>query len=311
MASVFGSDAYSYGQIAERVEREGVEKARLPFLATLTLGVIAGGFIGLGCIFYTLVTSDSELSFAVSRFLGGFAFSLGYILAVIAGAEVFTGNNLLVMGWASRKITLRQLLSNWAIVFFANAIGAWGLIAVVYYSDFASMNGGLVGLNAIEIAAGKVSLPFWEAFFKGVLANLLICLAMWLSMAGRSVIDRFFAVAFPITSFMAMGFEQSTSNMFFIPYGVLLHSVLVEAGGALEGVAAAWDAASLTWTGFVRNMIPVTLGNIVGGSGMVAGVYYLVYRKELAAHALDDEGAGKSEIPSPDVTGAKKKGQTL
>ena len=184
-----GLDAYSPREIAEKVNAVGVTKARLPFLQTAMLGVLAGGFIGLGALFFTLVASDATLGFAATRVLGGLVFSLGLILVSVGGAELFTGNNLMVMAWADRKITTRELLRNWAIVFLANAFGAIGLAVTVYLANHGAMNGGAVAAAYVKIAAAKTALPFAEAFFKGVLCNLLVCLAVWLAMAGHTVAD--------------------------------------------------------------------------------------------------------------------------
>jgi formate transporter len=274
MAEIIGFDPFSPREIAEKVETIGVAKAQLPTLQTLMLGVVAGGFIGLGALYFTLVVSDTQLSFAVARVLGGVAFSLGLILVVVAGAELFTGNNLLVMAWADRRITTIELLRNWSLVYIANAVGAIGLAVVVYLSHHAGMNNGAVALAYLKIAAAKTALPFGEAFFKGVLCNLLVCLAVWLALAGRSVTDKVLAIVFPISAFVAAGFEHSVANMYFIPLGIFL------AGDANPAVGV--NLASVNWHGFVDNLIPVTLGNIVGGSVLVALVYHTIYRRNPA-----------------------------
>jgi len=275
MAEILGFDAFSPKEIAEKVQTVGVVKAHLPTLQTLMLGVLAGGFIGLGALYFALVASDTQLSFGVARVLGGVAFSLGLILVVVGGAELFTGNNLLVMAWADGKITTAEMLRNWALVYVANAFGAIGLAVVVYLSQHAGMNQGAVGAAYLKIAAVKTALPFWEAFFKGVLCNLLVCLAVWMALAGRSVTDKVLAIVFPISAFVAAGFEHSVANMYFIPLAIFLKG----------GVAApsGMELASLDWGGFAGNLIPVTLGNIVGGSVMVALVYYLIYRRGFKA----------------------------
>ena len=215
MAEIFGFDAYSPNEIAERVQSVGVAKARLPLMSQVTLGVLAGGFIGLGALYSTLLTSDTSLGFAASRLLGGLAFSLGLILVVVAGAELFTGNNLLVMAWADKRISTGELLENWLIVYLANFAGAIGLAYLVYFSGHWQMNNGAVGTNMVKIAAAKAAISFWEAFFKGILCNILVCLAVWLALAGRSVIDKIFAIIFPISAFVAAGFEHSIANMKF------------------------------------------------------------------------------------------------
>jgi formate/nitrite transporter len=269
MTEIFGFDAYAPKELAERVESLGVAKARLPLVSQIALGVLAGGFIGLGALYFTLVTSDANLGFAASRVLGGLTFSLGLILVVVAGAELFTGNNLLVLAWASRRITTRELLRNWLIIYLANFIGALGLVVLVFLSNHWQMNGSAVAMHAVKIAAAKAALPFWEAFFKGILCNILVCLAVWLALAGRSVVDKIFAIVFPISAFVAAGFEHSVANMYFIPLGILLKEQ-VPIGGA----------ENLSWLGLGSNLLPVTLGNIVGGGAMVALVYYLIYRRQ-------------------------------
>jgi formate/nitrite transporter len=267
MAEIFGFDCFSPKEIAERVETIGVAKTRLPLLSMITLGVLAGGFIGLGALYFTVVTSDTSLSFAASRLLGGLTFSLGLVLVVVAGAELFTGNNLLVMAWASGRITTAELIKNWLIVYSANFAGAIGLACLVYFSAHWQMYDGAVGVNIVKIAAAKVAIPFWEAFFKGILCNILVCLALWLALAGRSVVDRIYAIVFPVSAFVAAGFEHSIANMYFIPLGIFV-----------AGHFPAPASQALTWTGLLSNLIPVTLGNIAGGGVMVATIYFLVYR---------------------------------
>ena len=263
-------DAYSPKQIAERVATVGVTKARMPLSPMFLLAVVAGGFIGLGGLYYTLVISDSQLSFGIARVLGGTVFSLGLILVIVAGAELFTGNNLLVMAWADGKISTWELLRNWAIVYAGNAVGAIGLAVIVWLAHHGAMNGGAVATAYVKIAVAKTHIPFWEAFFKGVLCNLLVCLAVWLSLAGHTVADKILAIVFPISAFVAAGFEHSIANMYFIPLGMLLADTIP--AGAVA------NADTLSLAGFAANLIPVTLGNIAGGSVMVAAVYFVIYR---------------------------------
>ncbi|HET7008317.1 MAG TPA: formate/nitrite transporter family protein [Candidatus Binatia bacterium] len=276
MTEIFGFDAYAPKEIAERVETVGVAKARLPLLSQIALGVLAGGFIGLGALYSTLVTSDTTLGFAASRLLGGLVFSLGLILVVGAGAELFTGNNLLAMAWASQRINTRDLLRNWLVIYLANFAGALGLVALVYLSNHWQMNGAAVGIQAVKIAAAKSALPFGEAFFKGVLCNILVCLAVWLALAGRSIVDKICAIVFPISAFVAAGFEHSVANMYLLPLGILLKDKITVAG-----------VEHLNWTGLWTNLLPVTLGNIAGGSVMVALVYYFIYQRGKAAVKTD------------------------
>ncbi len=265
MSDMFGFDAFSPKEIAKRVESVGVAKTRLSLLSTIMLGVLAGGFIALGALLFTLIKSDATLGFAVSQMFGGLAFSLGLILVIVAGAELFTGNNLLAMAWADGKISSADLLRNWGVVCLANFIGAAGLALLVFYSGHTAMNDGAIADQYLKIASAKVSMPFWEAFFKGVLCNILVCMAVWMALAGRSVVDKVVAIIFPITAFVAAGFEHSIANMYFIPMGMLVQS------SGHVGFEA------ITWFGFFNNLVPVILGNLIGGSVLVGFVYYVIY----------------------------------
>jgi formate/nitrite transporter len=268
MADNFNMDAYSPQQIAERVDTIGVTKARLPLLSMAMLGMLAGAFIGLGALYFTLVISDAGLPFAVARVLGGVCFSLGLLLVVVAGAELFTGNNLLAMAWADGKVSTAEVLRNWVVVCVANLIGAAGLALLVFLSGHAGMNGGAVAQSYLKIAIAKSTLPLGELFFRGVLCNVLVCMAVWMVLAGRTVADKFFAIVLPISAFVAAGFEHSIANMYFFPLALLLKEsgVMLPAGADALTVYAMW-----------RNLVPVIAGNIVGGSVLVALVYYVIY----------------------------------
>lgn len=273
MTELFGFDCYSPKEIAERVEDVGVTKTDLPFVPMTALGVLAGGFIGLGALFFTLVVSDPSLSFAAARVLGGAVFSLGLILVVIAGAELFTGNNLLVMAWVAGRLSTPKIAQNCVLVYLANLFGAVGLAVLVALSGHWKMQSSTIGQTAVT----KCALPFGEAFFKGVLCNVLVCLAVWLAMAGRNVADKVLAIVFPISAFVAAGFEHSVANMYFIPLGIFLRSSV-----PTDGIA---HLDALTWPGFAQNLLPVTLGNLLGGAGMVGLVYYVIYRRGAARSA--------------------------
>jgi formate/nitrite transporter len=274
IVAVSGLDAYAPKEIAARLAAVGATKARLPLLSMVALGVLAGGFIGLGALYFTLVVSDPGLGFAAGRVLGGVVFSLGLVLVVVAGAELFTGNNLLVMAWVARRITTGELLRDLVIVFLANLVGAAGLAVLVALSGEWRLGGEQVGQAAVRIAAAKTALPFGEAFLRAVLCNVLVCLAVWMALAGRSVTDKVFAVVFPISAFVAAGFEHSVANMYFIPLGLLLRDHV--------DTAAIANLDSLTWAGFLENLVPVTLGNIVGGSVLVGLVFAVVYRRDIS-----------------------------
>ncbi|MCC6296316.1 MAG: formate/nitrite transporter family protein [Pseudomonadales bacterium] len=267
---IFGFDAYSPAQIAERVQQVCVIKARMPALTMLLLAVLAGAFIGLGALYFTLVISDHGLGFAAGRVLGGVCFSLGLLLVVVAGAELFTGNNLLAMAWAEGCLTTRDVLRDWLIVGIGNFIGAGALAVLVFLSGHAALNQGEIARTVVQIAAAKCALPFWEAFFRGVLCNVLVCMAIWMAMAGRSVIDKAVAILFPISAFVAAGFEHSIANLYFIPLGMLLRDGLADPVAGAEAIG---------WVGMARNLVPVILGNLVGGSVLVALVYHLIYRR--------------------------------
>ena len=267
MNAIFGSDAFSPREIAEKVENIGVVKARLPLVPMIMLGILAGVFIGLGAMYYVVMVSDPSLGFGMSRLLGGLVFSLGLIMVVVAGAELFTGNNLLMMAWADKKISFYEVLRNWVIVCIANFVGAAGLAVLVYLSRHHEMNGGLVGETYTRIASVKCNLSFQQAFFSGMLCNVLVCLAVWMSLAGRSVTDKVLVIIFPVSAFVAAGFEHSVANMYLIPMGLLMQ---------LDSPVAA-GAGIISWIGFIKNLIPVILGNLAGGSGFVALFYYFIY----------------------------------
>jgi formate transporter len=268
MPEIFGLDAYSPKEIAERVSSVGVTKARLPLLSMSMLGVLAGAFIGLGSLLYALVLSDASLGFASSRLLGGISFSLGLLLVVVAGAELFTGNNLLAMAWADRQITTLEVLRNWAVVCAANFVGAAGLALMVFLSGHTGLNAGAVAQSTLEIALGKLDLPFLEAFFRGVLCNVLVCMAMWMAIAGRSVADKAVAILFPITAFVAAGFEHVIAAMYYVPLAMLL---------VASGLPLPPGAEAPGWIAFASYLVPVILGNLLGGSVLVALVYWVIY----------------------------------
>ena len=257
----FDIDAYTPAQIALRVESAGVAKAKLPTVPTVILAVLAGAFIAFGAMFYTLVVTGSQLGFGPTRLLGGMAFSLGLILVVVAGAELFTGNNLIVMAWADRRITLTQMLRNWCLVYAGNFAGAAASAALVAASGILEINEGTVGTTAAAIASAKLELDPVEALIRGILCNALVCLAVWLCFAARSVTDKIVAIVFPIAAFVGLGFEHSVANMYVIPVAMI--SGLVETD----------------MPGLLTNLGAVTLGNIIGGAALVALVYWLIYRR--------------------------------
>lgn len=254
------NDAYPPREIARRVERLGVAKAHTDTLTLLVLAVLAGAFISLGALFFTVVVTQASLGFGVTRLLGGLSFCLGLVLVVVAGAELFTGNNLIAMAWASSLISTRDVMRNWLLTYVGNVIGCLGTVLLVVWADVASLGGGAVGETAVHIARTKADLSLSEAFASGILCNALVCLAVWLAMGGRSVADKILAILFPITAFVAIGFEHSIANWFFLPFGLAL-----DAQGAVSVV------------GVGRNIVAVSAGNMVGGTLLVAGVYWVAY----------------------------------
>ena len=269
----FGLDAYSPAEIQAKVEVLGVKKARMPFLASFMLSVVAGVGIGLGGLFFCIVLADATLSFAVQRVLGGIVFSLGLALVVIGGAELFTGNCLIVMAWANRQIKTSEILRNWSIVWIGNLVGALALVFMVFMSHHMAMNNGAVGAAVLKLAVAKIAPDFTTIFFRGVLCNLLVCLAVWMSYAGRSVTDKMVGLVLPVALFVAAGFDHCIANMYFLPLAwVVAHTGQVPAG---------MDVSAITLSGIAHNLIPATLGNIVGGAGFVGFTYWLIYRKSL------------------------------
>jgi formate transporter len=295
-------DAYVPAQMAVRVEKAGIAKSNRDFFSTFTLAMMAGVFIGLGAVFYTHVTHDSTLSLGLTKLIGGFVFSLGLILVIITGAELFTGNNLIVMAAVSRKITYGQLLRNWGIVFTGNLLGSLLVVTLVLLSGQWTSGGGVVGAKALMIANGKVNLTFLEAVSRGILCNILVCLAVYLCFSGRSVTDKILAILFPITAFVALGFEHSIANMYFIPAGLLLkgsHEVLATANDIIGGTL---NLSKLTIYGFiVNNLIPVTLGNIIGGTFFVGIVHWFLFLRPAAVQPVRKIMTGGPPVVDPNT----------
>jgi formate transporter len=280
MANEIRIDALLPPEMATRAEYIGVSKAEAPALRTFVLAILAGAFIALGAIFATTVSAGtSTLPYGVAKLLVGLVFCLGLILVVIGGAELFTGNNLIVMAWASRKVSTRALLRNWVIVYAGNFVGSVGTAAMLILSKQYTFGGGAVGASALAIANGKVHLAWFQALALGMLCNILVCLAVWLTFSARSTIDKIAAIIFPIAAFVAAGFEHSVANMYFVPTGLL-----IKAFDPAFALSTGIDLSALTWGNFIAvNLIPVTLGNIIGGSVFVAAVYWSVFLRKVEA----------------------------
>lgn len=269
-----GLDALSPSEVAFLVETRGVAKASAPVVTTFVLGVVAGAFIALGGVFAITIGTGSELGFGPTRWLAGVGFSLGLILVVVAGAELFTGNNLIVMSTVTGNIGVRRLLANWGVVYVGNAIGALSVVGMVYVGEWWRGDDLGIGVTALSTAAVKTSLPFFVVLARGILANALVCLAVWLAAAGRSVIDKVAAIVFPISAFVAAGFEHGVANMYFIPMGLALrgHAHVVEAAHLPSAELSTLDGA-----GLINNLVAATIGNVIGGALLVGLVYWFVY----------------------------------
>jgi formate transporter len=305
MSTEIQIDAFPPAKMAARMEDVGVTKAKLNFPTQATLAILAGAFIACGAIFASTVGAGSiainnaegakvmstSLPYGVIRLLSGLVFSLGLIAVVVAGAELFTGNNLIVMAFASGKVKLGALLGNWVIVYFGNFVGALLTALVMFFSKQYVMGNGAVGLNVLNTANAKCNLGFVQAIALGIMCNALVCLAVWLCQSARSTTDKILAIVFPISAFVAAGFEHSIANMYFIPIGLLIKG-FVPAGStfwASIGKTAA-DYQSLTWGAFfLKNLIPVTIGNIIGGAGFVGLVYWFAYLRPQKTVAVPRE----------------------
>jgi len=280
-------DAYAPAEIAKRISAVAGKKGALDFYRLFVLAILAGVFIGFGAIFYTTVVHDTGLALGLTKLLGGLVFSLGLILVVLAGAELFTGNMLMVMGYVEGSVGTSNLLRSWTLAYIGNFAGSLLLVVLMFYSRQWAVNDSLVGAKALAIANAKVSMPFAVAFVRGILANVLVCLAVWLCIGARTTTDKIIAILFPITAFVAAGFEHCVANMYFVPLGLMLKgepavvsAVAVAAGGPV-------DLTGLTWGSFfVRNLVPVTLGNMVGGGLFVGLAYWSVYLRAFSFRSL-------------------------
>jgi formate/nitrite transporter len=291
MAAEIQIDALLPVDMAAKAEQLGVRKAHLKALNMFALAVLAGAFIALGAIFATTVGAgsfsstvpDAQATITTAwppgfvRLLSGLAFALGLILVIVGGAELFTGNNLIVMAWANRKVSTGLLLKNWGIVYVGNFAGALATVIIMFFSRQYTFNGGAIGLQALTVANAKSGLDFVQAIALGVMCNALVCMAVWLTYSARSTTDKIMAIIPPIAAFVAAGFEHSIANMYFIPVGLAIK--YGDPAFYAQAVAKAGkDFASLDVTNmFVNNLIPVTIGNIIGGAIMVGVVYWFVY----------------------------------
>lgn len=279
-------DALMPPDMAARAEAIGIRKATMDFWTMFALAILAGAFIAAGALYATTVwTGGGALPYGVNRLLGGLVFCLGLILVIVAGAELFTGNNLIVMAWAAGKVNTGKLLRNWIIVYTGNFVGSMLTAVIMLLAKQYTFSNGAIGLTALNIANAKAALNPIQAFFLGVMCNALVCMAVWLCFSARSTIDKILAIIFPISAFVAAGFEHSVANMYFVPMGLLIKQFAPASFWASSALANATpnaitvaNFAKLTWGNFlINNLIPVTLGNIVGGAGLVGLVYWFAY----------------------------------
>lgn len=266
------ADALSPAEIEAKAENLGVSKTQMPVGQSFLLSLMAGAFISLGAMFFSLVVGDSDLPFAIQRVLGGVLFSTGLLLVVVCGAELFTGNTMIVMTAASKRISWGAVVKNWIVVLVGNLIGALVIVGLVYLAGMHTMNGGSVGESMVSVAASKMSPDWITLFAKGILCNFLVCLAVWIAYASKTVADKMLGIILPIAAFVACGFEHCIANMFFLPMGILLSSVGIVAPGI--------DPASISIAGALWNWSATIPGNIVGGALFVGMMYWWIYRKK-------------------------------
>jgi formate transporter len=286
-------DALLPQEMASRAEYLGVRKSEMTFLKTFMLAILAGAFIALGAIFATTVSAagmtvsapdgtlvySTAIPYGVVRLLAGLVFSLGLILVVVGGAELFTGNNLIIMAWASGKVRGMAVLRNWIIVYTGNFLGAVGTAILMFLTKQYTFGSNAIGVVALKTAVSKCDLTFVQAVALGILCNALVCMAVWLTYSARSTTDKILAIIFPITAFVAAGFEHSIANMYFIPYALLIKFLDPNFMGLVKSQVTHLD--KLTWQAFfLNNLLPVTIGNIIGGSVLVAAVYWSIYLRK-------------------------------
>jgi formate transporter len=300
-------DALLPAEMAVKAAETGVKKTALDILRMFLLAILAGAFIAMGAIFATTVSAGgSALPYGVTRLLAGIAFTLGLILVVVSGSELFTGNNLIIIAFANRRITLDALLRNWIIVYLGNFIGALLTAYLMFIAGQYTFGGGLIGLTALSTGEAKTSLGFAQAVVLGIFCNALVCMAVWMCYSARSTIDKILAIIPPISAFVAAGFEHSIANMYFIPMALFIKQMGTPAFfEAIKKIPA--DFPHLTWSNFfIVNLLPVTIGNIIGGAVMVGLMYWFIYLSKAGKAAPATEtsvriaaATARPEVPAP------------
>lgn len=267
-------DQLAGAAIEAKCEAVAVNKAKMENARCFALAVMAGIMISMGALFMALVRCDATLGFAVSQVFGAAMFSLGLVCVLVAGAELFTGNSLMICAKASGKITWGQMFKNWGIVYAGNLMGSLLIVFVIHMCNMYGMNGGALGSYMVTVAAAKIAPDWVVLLFRGIMCNLLVCLAVWMGFAGKTVIDKIFVAIFPVTAFVGMGFEHSIANMFFLPMGLV-----AKCFGGFEYAGAA-NADLVNLGGILYNISAVTIGNVIGGCVFVGLIYWFAYRKK-------------------------------
>lgn len=269
---LISTDCLTPNDVATKTVGIGKTKCTSNFRKCFILSMFAGAFIGFGAMYYLFITSDTALPYSISKLLGGLAFCLGLQLVLIAGAELFTGNTLAIQARLSHEISTSQLLKNWVIVWLGNLMGSLVLVVLLHLCNFGGFHDHAIAINMANVAAAKIHQPWLMIFVKAIVCNILVCLAVWMAFAARSVADKIIAVILPISAFVCCGFEHSVANMFFLPMGYVASHF-----GGIPAHQAAWDFISMS--GIMYNLSAATLGNIVGGAFFVGFAYWLAFKK--------------------------------
>ena len=286
-------DALTPIEMEEKAELAGISKAKMPAMPMFLLAIAAGAFIGLGGMYYCIIAADPNLGFAAKKMVGGIAFCLGLALVLVAGAELFTGNSLMIMARLSGRITTPQILRNWIIVWVGNLVGSVVIVFIAFMAHEYTLNGNGVETVMLKIGIAKVSLDSTTIFFKAIMCNLMVCLAVWLAYSCRTVADKIIAIILPISGFVAAGFEHCVANMYFLPFAYLLK----ETGNVPEGM----DVSALSIASIAHNILFATAGNIVGGGLFVGALYWAIYRKGMGGTAAAASKQEKTSAASGQV----------
>jgi len=276
--SLVGIEGRLPPEIAIKAEADGVAKASQDALTLLALGILGGAFIALGAIFSNVALAGSQgvVPFGLAKVVAGLVFGFGLALVLLAGAQIFTGDVLMVMAWANRRLTSARVARAWALVWIGNLIGGFGMALLVFLAGHHEYGGGAAGLSALQTAASKSGLPFDRALLLGVLCNVLVCMAVWVSLSTRLAAHRALLIMLPVAAFVAAGFEHCVANMYFLSFGLLIKT---QAGQAFwDSIhASPEDFAKLSLGGSLNNLVAATIGNFLGGAVLVGGAYWFLY----------------------------------